>query len=158
MKGISFSFLTLSILIACSNGDDVNHELTAKFKGAWVNATFNIEMNTFRNGKDHKTFSVKEGDWEKQMGVRPLLTMYHENGSYVTEHRNLKDSVFLNQAGKWTIIGDSLFMRDTLPEEGNWYRYRIVINGDHCKIIGIEDSDNDGKLDDLYTGELRKVK
>ena len=92
------------------------------------------------------------------MGVRPLLTMYHENGSMLPSTETLKTVFFLNQAGKWTIIGDSLFMRDTLPEEGNWYRYRIVINGDHCKIIGIEDSDNDGKLDDLYTGELRESK
>lgn len=157
MKAHFLSVALLLVLWAC-NSDVENRELAQQLNGSWINTSLSIEMNTYRNGTALKKFSVKEGEWEKQMGVKPVLTIYHQNGTFATEHRNLRDSVFLRQAGKWTILGDSLFMRDTLPEESGWYRYRILFTGNRFKITGLEDSDNDGKNDDRYEGEMVKVK
>ncbi len=156
-----YSFLILcTIFISCGE-DAIIQENTALEKqliGEWCNVSMKLTMNSFKNRDTVKTFEVAEGTWEKKMNIRPIITTFRSDGTYNSAHSNLKDSVFYNPAGRWAILGDTLIMRDTFPEPGLSYRYKITFNKDVVEFEGIEDCDRDGKADDNYYGKQRRRK
>lgn len=97
-----------------------------------------------------------EHNWETAMKAKPIRTFFKADGTYNSEHRNLNDSIVYNPAGKWSIVGDSLFMMDTFPQEGLSYKYKIKIDGNIAEFRGVEDFDSDGNKDDEYYGSQRK--
>ena len=157
-----FKFLVLSVLFltACEGDEEAveNKELEKKLIGEWRNVSLKLTMNTFSNKDSTKVFEVNEEDWERKMNIRPIKTIYFADGTYISEHRNLRDSIIYSPAGRWVILGDTVIMRDTFPELGLSYRYKININKDLVEFTGIEDCDRDGSADDQYFGVQRKQK
>jgi hypothetical protein len=129
-----------------------NKLLSGRLTGVWDNLSLKIKMNSFNNTDSTRVFEVDEKDWEQKMRIRPIRTIYRKDGSYNSEHRNLNDSIIYNPAGKWYILGDTIFMTDTFPERGLTYKYHVRIKGNIVEFTGVEDCDRDGKKDDEYFG------
>jgi hypothetical protein len=129
-----------------------NKALEKQLYGEWFSVSLKLVMNTYNNTKAKKEFEVKEGEWEQKMKMRSISTFYKEDGTYSSAHFNLHDSLFYMPAGRWKIVGDTIFMHDTFPELGLTYRYKVAINKDTAEFTGIEDCDGDGKYDDNYSG------
>lgn len=146
-------FLAL-ILVSCDPGE--NEEMEKQMLGEWRSLDLKLEMKTYQNKEGSKTFEVKEGDWETKMNIRPIVTFYKENGIYISEHRNLRDSLIFRPAGKWKIFGSVLQLQDTFPELGPLYTYTLSIKNNIAELRGTEDCDGDEKADDDYFGRLRK--
>jgi len=157
-KFYSFIFLPVLFFISCDQNTAVqeNVELEKQLVGEWYNVSMKLTMNTFNNKDTVKIFEVPEGSWEKKMNIRPINTYFKADGTYNSAHMNLEDSVFYNPAGHWTILGDTIIMRDTFPEKGLSYRYKITITDDVVEFTGNEDCDRDGKADDNYYGKQRR--
>jgi len=154
-------FVLCLFMISCSTTPDEipeNTELEKQLVGEWRNSSLKLIMNSFSNKDSTKIFEVKEGDWERKMKIQPIRTFYRGDGTYNSEHRTLRDSIIYNPAGRWAILGDTIIMRDTFPEPGLSYRYKIVIKGDVAEFTGMEDCDRDGKADDNYSGTQRRQK
>jgi len=153
-------FLILIVfLFSCTTPEIVeNKALEKQLLGEWRSSSLKLTMNTFNNKDTTRVFEVNENNWEKKMNIRPIKTIYFGDGTYYTEHRNLHDSLIYDPAGSWKILGDTIILRDTIPNKGLPYKYKIVINNDHVEFTGIEDCDNDGKADDNYYGVQRKIK
>lgn len=113
-------------------------------------------MHTFKNSDSTKVLEVMEQNWETVMKAKPIRTFFNADGTYNSEHHNLNDSIVYNPAGKWNVVGDSLFMRDTFPQKGLAYKYRITLDSDIAEFRGVEDFDQDGNKDDEYYGSQRK--
>lgn len=160
MKKIKDTFLIVFFLsvTSCEQQKDAeqNKELSDRVVGEWHNLSLKIRMNTLNNTDSTRVFEVDERNWEQKMGIRPIRTIYRPDGSYNSEHRNLKDSIIYNPAGRWIILGDTIIMTDTFPERGPAYKYHVRIKGDIAEFTGIEDCDRDGKNDDHYFGVQRK--
>jgi hypothetical protein len=109
-------------------------------------------------GDVSNTIEVNESDWENRMNLRPVRYYFWPDSSYNILQYDLRDSLVNNVAGRWSVFADTLVMQDTLPKTGNKYHYETVITGRMLELRGIEDSDNDGKKDDLYYGTFRKFK
>jgi len=149
--------LSLFILGACKQHVATeNKELEKKMIGEWNSTSLKITMNTFGNKDTTKVFEVEENNWENKMNIRPVKTIYFADGSYMAEHKDLNDSVIFNPFGKWKILDDTIILRDTFPEQGPAFKYKVVINTNIAEFFGKEDCDNDGKADDDYYGVQRK--
>jgi len=157
---IFFSALLLSLLaIACNTlAPTRNTALEKRLVGPWQSGSLKLTMNTFGNKDTTRVFEVDETTWQAKMGMRPIHTIYFGDGTFISEHRNLKDSVIFSPAGVWNIMGDTLMVKDTFPEVGLPYKYKIVINEKIAELTGIEDCDNDGTADDDYYGTIRRQK
>ena len=142
---------------SCNDSSTVeNKELEKQLIGEWASLDLKIAMNTFDNKDSIKVFEVTEENWKEKMGILPIKTIYMQNGIYVTEHRNLKDSIIFKTAGRWNVFETTINMRDTFPEIGPAYSYTLNIKDKIAELSGIEDCDQDGKADDDYFGRLRK--
>ena len=153
----------LPFLFSCSSSKERKNTLSGQLVGEWRNVYMKVEMYTYNNTDSLKTMEVTEANWEKILNIKTIRTLYKENGSYNSEHKNLQDSIIYNPAGKWSIVGDTLIMTDTFPKKGLNYKYKLEIkenNGVNKEIIaeffGVEDFDQDGKIDDKYYGIQRK--
>lgn len=157
MKQLVFLFMA-QLLLSCEGKKNETKDLLT---GTWLNTYMKIEMNSYKGKDTLSMLEVDESNWEKKMGIKPIITYYKPDGTYNSEHRNLKDSIVYNPAGKWEIVGDSLYMRDTFPEAGLNYKYKLSISkkGDlvTAEFWGIEDFDQDGKKDDAYYGRQKKI-
>ena len=153
-------FIVLVAVSACNQTVEQkeNKALERKMLGKWASVSLKLTMNSFSNKDTVKIFEVKEGEWEQKMRIKPIITIYFGDGTYVAEHRNLRDSAIFNPAGRWTIMGDTLIVRDTFPEPGLPYRYKVAFNNDRLEFTGIEDCDGDGSADDNYFGMQLRLK
>ena len=115
-----------------------------------------ITMNSYRNSDTIRVIEANETNWNTVLKSQPVRTFFKADGTYNSEHRNMKDSIFYNPAGYWNISGDSLFMRDTFPKKGISYTYWLHIDGRTATFRGSEDFDQDGKRDDDYFGTQKK--
>ena len=146
-----FVFLgPLLLLLGCEEARVENKDLSKKLVGEWRNIELQIRMNTFNNTDSVQYFEANEGNWEEKMKIKPIRTFFYANGTYHSEHRNLKDSIIFDPGGKWVIYGDSLIMTDTFPELGLRYSYKLEIRNSLARFWGREDCDRDGYADDEY--------
>src|SRR5688572_19611781 len=155
MRSYYKPFLFLAFF-SCSENSTSDMPLSQRLVGEWRNVSLRLDMQTYKNTEDSKVFEVSEEEWEAKMRIRPIRTFFRSDGTYNSEHIDLKDSLVYNPAGKWQVVGDTLVMTDTFPKVGASYKYQLVIKGDLAEFSGVEDSDGDGKADDLYFGTQRR--
>jgi hypothetical protein len=155
-----FLILTGAILCCCTDRQENEAASPAvrpeQLHGQWRNVYMKLEMRTYKNADSTRMLEVNENNWEQVMKIKPIRTFFWYDGTYNSEHRDLRDSIFYNPAGKWTLRADTLEMTDTFPKAGLRYKYRITVNGNMAEFSGVEDLDGDGKKDDLYYGTQRR--
>lgn len=142
--------LFLSLLLACSTDknekvDETSEiEISKKSKliGTWRNLSIIVRM-------PDSTLNVAEGKWEQVLGIKPIITSFNEDSSYVSEYRTIEDSVFMTRAGAWSVKGDSLVMSD--GQSANKYHFEVF--EDTVIFTGFLDWDQDGMNNDHYAGK-----
>ena len=150
-------FFLLLLLAACSSSrTSKTNRLASELVGEWRNTYLKITMFTHRNSDSTHVMEVTSANWEEKLKIQPVRTFFRSNGTYNSEHRNLKDSIFYNPAGYWKVVGDSIFMTDTFPKRGISYAYQLSITDNFATFRGVEDFDRDGKKDDAYMGVQKK--
>lgn len=153
-----FFIASLILFYSCKPEPVENKALEKQLLGEWQSKSLKLTMNSFSNKDTTRIFEVDESNWGERMNLSSIHTIYFGDGSYVSEHRNLKDSVIYAPAGRWIIMGDSLMLRDTFPQVGLSYSYKIEFIKNTAILNGIEDCDNDGSADDNYYGVLERQK
>lgn len=121
--------------------------------GKWSNLDLKVLVNHASSEDSAYTFVVPPGEWEQILNIKPILTEFKSDGTYSSEYRSLQDSVIRETDGTWDMIADTLI----LIEEGTATRYHFKIEGSEVIFKGWLDWDQDGKLDDLYSGRQVKV-
>ena len=101
-------FFLLLLLAACSSSrTSKTNRLASELVGEWRNTYLKITMFTHRNSDSTHVMEVTSANWEEKLKTQPVRTFFRSNGTYNSEHRNLKDSIFYNPAGYWKVVGDS---------------------------------------------------
>ena len=156
MKYSRVALLFSVLFVACYSTRQQESKLQQSLTGEWRNTYLKVIMNSFKNSDTPRILEVNEANWEEKLKGKTIRTFYKQDGTYNSEHRNLKDSIVYNPAGRWMVSGDSLYMTDTFPKRGITYRYKFKITADIAEFWGIEDFDQDGREDDGYYGRQRK--
>lgn len=93
--------------------------------------------------------------YEQEFNMKPIVTYYYENGTYLMEYRTTGDSVFSKIGGTWSTREDTLIMNHGgVPK--TVYKYGVQLKGDTAVFEGWADLDKDGIVDDLYQGTQLK--
>lgn len=157
-------FYTLLVFVlfmsACTEQIELrkNKELSEQLLGEWSTVALKLTMHSYNNRDTLYVFEVKEEEWEQKMNILPIRTTYKADGTYASEHRSLQDKIIYTPAGTWFVLGDTLVVRDTFPEPGLAYKYKITLKSDSLILTGLEDCDRDGVADDDYYGLQRKLR
>jgi hypothetical protein len=139
---IFIPILALMIFFSCSSEKrDRKNEITGK----WSNLTLDI---TIKNSTSDSMIVAKEGEWEKVLGFKPIITQFSEDSSFKSEYYTLDNQLFHTSMGKWWIRNDSLVMQT----ENDISAFHFVKEGNRIKFRGILDWDQDGQMDDIYEG------
>ena len=86
------------------------------------------------------------------MQMKPIRTTFKDDGTFVSEYRNLGDTVMMTMPGSWEMNGDSLIM----VENGLPNSYYVTIEDGIATFSGYIDWDGDDKSDDHYLGTQKK--
>jgi len=139
------------VIFSCSNKKQPD------LAGVWEIDELKITMNSYQNSDSVQVIEVNRSNWEEKMKVRNIQTYYNPDGTYHSVHRNLHDSIFYDPAGTWRIENDTLVIHDTIPKQTT-YRFKVKTNKDFVEYWGMEDFDQDGKVDDDYYSKQRRIK
>lgn len=145
--------LFFTLLISCENkkSDESRVEDTSApsiselLIGKWHNLEIKVIIKT--NGGD-SIVHVPQDKWEEILQIKPIVTAYNDDSTFVSEYRSLDDEIIMTSAGTWFVRGDSLVM----SQDGTDDAYFTQIKNDTVSFSGYIDWDQDGEADDLYTG------
>jgi hypothetical protein len=150
-------FLMALSFVACSPQQTAQSNLRKALIGEWRNVSIHVTINTANNSDSSAVFAADESNWEEKLRMKPIRTFYKEDGSYISEYRNLSDSLFHTASGTWSVRGDSLILNQTQPS-AETYRSQVMIKDALAEFTIRLDWDQDGNEDDLYFGVQRKQK
>lgn len=144
--------LVFLVFAACSTREagesstsPVEEEDMPSPEGQWVN----ISMKVTINADVDSVVDIPPGKWEEILQIKPILTTLKDDSTFISEYRNLGDSLFMTSTGVWWLDKDSLYME----EHGVLNAYHLKIRNDTASFTGYIDWDQDGEADDLYYGE-----
>lgn len=120
--------------------------------GIWENTSLNVTMK-LDNGTD-STMRVPEGSWEEVLKIKPIITTYNANGTFKSEYFSLDNKPMGTEEGTWRMRNDSLVLNSL----GYDNAYKVIFDGDKAQFVSLLDWDQDGKVDDLYSGWQKRVK
>ena len=118
--------------------------------GSWKNVSIEVLINHLDTSENQEVYRVDSLNWEKELGIKPILTVFSKDSTYISYYRNPQDSLVLELNGRWGVASDTLFM---LPKEStspSYYDMEIIGKLAHFK--SHLDWDGDGKADDYYYG------
>ncbi len=133
--------LVLFLTLSCNNDKNLEKNLL----GTWSNVSMKI---IFANDS---IFKVEEGQWEEIFKMKPIKTTYYGDHRYVSEYRDLNDSLISRTLGRWSIKNDSLY----LDSKGILTSFLFNYDNKIGEFTGIVDWNQDN-IDELYYGVQKK--
>ncbi|MGL1884899.1 MAG: copper resistance protein NlpE [Reichenbachiella sp.] len=145
MKNVN-TILFLSVFIfSCSADKSEKNNATSmqanSIVGKWTNVSLLVTMK--RLEKEDSLLEAKEGEWEKVLKIKPIVTSFNEDSTFASEYYSIDGQLFNTFYGKWWIRNDSLIM---LGEEGET-SYYFEISNDRVRFQSKLDWDSDGTID-----------
>ncbi|MDX1627608.1 MAG: hypothetical protein R3345_02860 [Fulvivirga sp.] len=145
--------ITVIFCCACSGKPDEKAQTDAQMDdpkadllGEWYNISLIIRM-------PDSTFHVPVGRWEEIMQMKPIRTVFKDDGTYYSEYRTLEDSVFMTRTGTWDLRNDSIAWESA----GDTTMFYYKVMPDTITFVGFLDWDQDGQEDDHYASrQVRK--
>ncbi len=93
-------------------------------------------------------YEVPKGKWEEVLKIKPIQTIYKDDGTYNSTYWDLDGTVMRETGGEWEMVGDTLFLTDSGVRTG----YHVEWMEGKAAFSGYLDWDSDGDEDDLYRG------
>lgn len=158
MKRLFSLFSIVLVLLLCRCSED--RRLRRAMIGEWQSETLSIVLHTANQADTTILIDVNSRNWIKQLGIKPIKTIYYEDGRYLTEYRDSNDIVIQATKGIWTVRNDSLFLtpdsdKDSVVVYG--YRVNMKPNKLSAKFTTTLDFDDDGQVDDDYFSTQHKI-
>ncbi len=150
------------LLAACSNDNDqAKEERPAKpqsteehLPGTWESVSVRVQVNTADNKDSTYVFEVKEEDWIRRLGTRPIKLYFSPDKKYRQEFIATNDSILNTTRGLWNTFGDTLM----LIEPNATYQYTVTLRENGlAEFRTLLDWDGDGEEDDEYLGVHRRI-
>jgi len=130
------------------------NNLKSALPGTWETIAFQVNIQSFQNTDSTFTMEIKEGEWESQMQMRPIQTVYELTNKYYSTYKNLSDSVIRIERGIWNVFGDTLL----LVSPDATYTYQFLLQNEKAELRTLLDWDGDGQEDDEYIGIQKRIK
>lgn len=120
--------------------------------GQWTNLSLLVTMQ--RLEKQDSILEAKEGEWEKVLKMKPILSEFYEDGTFTAKYSNLQEEIIKIDSGQWHVRNDSL----VIITDGRETAYHFTIINDRIVYKSKLDWDGDGKSNDVYDAVQIRVK
>lgn len=151
--------LLLVLLAACqSDGEKQTDtaekaDLTNVLPGTWEAVSLRVDINTFAGQDTSFLFEVKEEEWQRRLGVKPVRTIYTPDKKFRQEFYDPSGQLSTTTRGVWNVFGDTLMM--IAPDAT--YQYVVQVADGRSEYRALMDWDDDGEADDVYLGVQRLI-
>ncbi|UXX80420.1 hypothetical protein N7E81_04815 [Reichenbachiella carrageenanivorans] len=149
MKNVLIALLVFG-LVSCSAKKDGSLR-ESELIGKWTNVSLLVTMK--RLEKQDSVLQAKEGEWEKVLKMKPILSEFHEDHTFTAQYSNLQEEIIKEQVGKWLVRNDSL----VIVIDGAETVYQFDVKNDRVTYKAKMDWDGDGHANDFYDAVQVKV-
>ena len=149
MKYLILACCFVSLLSACSTGGstNLNEQKLPKVSATDLIGTWRNLSMTITYPDTDSVFEVPEGKWEETLKIKPIVTTYYQDQSFISRYYSLADTLLFTNEGSWELKNDSLL----LTVNNITTAYQFTLEGNIGTFTGILDWDEDGK-NDVYRG------
>lgn len=149
MKNLLLALLVFGLVSCASKKDGSLRE--SELIGKWTNLSLLVTMK--RLEKQDSVLQAKEGEWEKVLKMKPILSEFHEDHTFTARYSNLQEEIIKEQEGKWFVRNDSL----VIVIDGAETVYQFDVKNDRVSYKAKMDWDGDGQANDFYDAVQVKV-
>lgn len=152
---IYFSALLLA-MSACQAPETESQaeEIGNTLEGEWRNLSMRIDINK-KGGAATSVYEVDSSTWEQKLKIKAINTSFNADRTFESPHYNLRDSLVLDQKGRW-MANDSVLTMITESPFADTAVCKFTVSGGVAKFECWVDWDQDGEKDDLYVGTQRR--
>lgn len=151
MKNAAVLLFLVTLWCGCSTKSHTDLR-KSQIIGTWANVSLLVTMKNI-NKKD-SILEAKEGEWEQVLKMKPILTTFKSDGSFISEYTDLNESLIKSDSGIWFVRHDSLI----LEVKGKESVYHFTIINDRIRFKANLDWDGDGEVDDTYDAVQIRIK
>jgi len=141
---------------AVQEADNSIGDLKNSLVGTWWSDELIVGIDTINNSKTSVLLEIKKDEWEEKLNMKPIQTIFNPNKTYVSAYCNSEGKIIRVTAGKWTVEKNQLNIHQLFPNDKEM-NYRINVDSGYAELRTKLDFDGDGKSDDLYYCQMKKI-
>ena len=123
--------------------------------GKWINSSFEVNVQSYNNGDTSFLVEIPEALWSEMMELKPFEATLKADGTYDGEQWDYEGNLVQQPTGIWFVDGDTLYLESS---KGHVTKYHVLVLNDELIFTALIDYDEDGVVDDLYSGKQKRLK
>ncbi len=157
--------IVLLFLFSCSrnpgpppveDGNTAENDLRNSLVGLWKSDALVVGIDTIHNTETSVILSVTKDEWTEKLKLQPVQTIFNQNKTYVSAYTSADGKLIRVTAGKWDVGKNQLKIHQLFPNDKQM-DYRIDISDGFAELRSRLDFDGDGKNDDMFYCQMKKV-
>ncbi len=131
-------------------------DLKCSIVGMWESDALVVGIDTVHNSQTSVVLSVTSDEWKKKLKIQPVQTIFNPNKTYISAYTSIDGQLIKFTAGRWDVEKNNLSIHQLFPSDREM-NYRIDLTCGAAELRSTLDFDGDGKDDDLYYCQMKKV-
>ena len=158
------SFIAFLMLLSCTRsplpqaeaGNTEENNLSNSIVGYWKSDALVVMIDTIHNSETSVVLNVTKDEWVEKTNLQPIQTIFNKNKTYVSAYASADGKIIRMTAGKWEAGKNQLRIHQLFPSDKQM-NYRIDLNDGFAELRSRMDFDGDGKNDDVFYCQMKKV-
>jgi len=141
---------------AVQASDVTSSDLKNSLVGTWWSDELIVGIDTINNSGTSVLLEINKDEWAEKLKMKPIQTIFNPNKTYVSAYCTDEGKIIRVTAGKWTVEKNQLNIHQLYPNDKEM-KYRINVDSGYAELSTRLDFDGDGKTDDLYYCQMKKI-
>jgi hypothetical protein len=124
--------------------------------GMWQMNSLVIGFDTIHNTQTSCVLQIGADEWNEKLKLQPIQTLFSPNKTYISAYCTDEGKIIRFTTGKWEVEKNQLKIHQLFPSDKQM-NYRIDVSDGCAQLRSKMDFDEDGKSDDLFYCEMKKV-
>ena len=132
------------------------NDLKTSLVGTWWSDEIIVGIDTINNSGNSVVLEINKDEWREKLKMQPIQTVFNPNKTYVSAYCTTEGKIIRMTAGKWNVEKNQLKIHQLFPIDRQM-QYRIDLTSGYAELRSKLDFDGDGKSDDLYYCQMKKI-
>jgi hypothetical protein len=124
--------------------------------GMWQMNSLVVDFDTIHNSEMSAVLSIDKDSWNEKLKLQPIQTLFSPNKTYISAYCTDEGKIIRFTTGRWEVEKNQLKIHQLFPSDKQM-NYRIDLSDGCAQLRSKLDFDGDGKSDDLFFCEMKKV-
>ena len=141
---------------AKETSDIASGDVKNSLVGTWWSDEIVVGIDTINNSGNSVVLQINKDGWSEKLNLRPIQTIFNSNKTYVSAYCTTEGKIIKVTVGKWTVDKNQLNIHQLFPSDQQM-NYRIDLDSGYAQLRSQLDFDGDGKSDDMFYCQMKKV-